>query len=382
MNQQYLDHAATSMPKDARVIAAMVECLQTGATPDRGNHPGSRQGAQQVRLARQRCAALLGDVDEQGIVFTLNATDSLNLVIKGLLQPGQSVVTTQVEHNSVSRPLRGLQARMGLSIQVAPAASNGVVDAAEVLERVRPDTRLVVMSHASNVTGAIQPVAVVGAALRRDFPRARLLVDAAQSAGYRTLNDVADVADFIAAAGHKGPGGPLGTGLLWVRPGCRLTGFREGGTGTDSDRWRQPDELPVALEGGSPNLPGIAGLSEAVRIRLEEDGLENVAAQRRQAVGRFLAAAADLPGLQLFGPEQQREPVFPLRLSSYSVDEASVLLETHCGIEQRSGLHCSPGTHQALGTYPEGTLRLSFGAHVGAGDVSAAVEALQGVQDF
>jgi selenocysteine lyase/cysteine desulfurase len=234
------------------------------------------------------------------------------------------------------------------------------------------------MTHASNVTGALQPVHAVGSALRAAKSPARFVVDVAQSAGYRRLDDVAEVADAIAVAGHKGPGGPLGTGFLWVKPDVDLVPFREGGTGTRSAEPLQPRDDPGAYEAGSPNVPGIAGLAAALRLRLAAGEIARIGERRRAVAAEFLARSAAIAGVKVFGPADaaQREPVFAVRVERLSVAEASLLLEKEFAIEQRAGLHCAPGTHHALGTAPDGTLRLSFGAHPVAAEVAAAVDAL------
>jgi len=375
----YLDHAATSLPKDPRVIDAVARALvDPGVAPDRGSSPRGRTARRILEEARRLAADLLSVPTPERIAFTLNATDALNLALKGLLEPGDEVVTTQVEHNSVVRPLRGLEQRAGIAVKVAPADAEGVVRAADVLALVTPRTRLVVMAHASNVTGALQPVVEVGRALRAAKSAARLVVDAAQSAGYRKLDDVAEVADAIAVAGHKGPGGPLGTGFLWVRPGVELVSLREGGTGTRSEEPLQPRDDPGAYEAGSPNVPGIAGLAVALRLRLAAGELERIAAARREIGADFLRRTQGLAGVRILGPTDaaRREPVFAVTVAGISVAEAAVVLEKEFGIEQRAGLHCAPGTHRALGTAPDGTLRFSFGAHPTADEVAAAVAAL------
>jgi selenocysteine lyase/cysteine desulfurase len=375
----YLDHASTSYPKDPRVVAAVAEALvEPGVAPDRGHSARGRESARILEQARARVAELLSVPSPERVTLALNATDALNLAIKGLVADGDEVVLTQVEHNSVVRPLHGLAKRRGVRLAVAPADARGVVRAEDVLELVTPRTRLVVMAHASNVTGALQPVAAVGRALRSSKGAPRLLVDVAQSAGYRPLDEVAEVTDLIAGAGHKGPGGPLGTGFLWTREGVTLASLREGGTGVKSEEPLQPTEYPGALEAGSPNVPGIAGLSQAIALRLEGGGLEAIAAARRAIGAEFLARAKGIEGVTVHGPSMDaREPVFPIRVRGLSVAEAAVLLEQRFGIEQRAGLHCAPGTHVALGTAFEGTLRLSFGARPASSEVDAAATALR-----
>ncbi len=375
----YLDHASTSFPKDPRVIEEVRRVMEVGATPHRGAHRSAREMEGLVDTARERMARLLGVSDADRITFTLNATDALNAAIKGVVGAGDRVVTTQVEHNSVLRPLNGLVRRANAQVDVVAASAEGVVSFEALRQALeKSPARLLVISHASNVTGALQPVEEIGTWLRERNSPTRLLVDAAQTAGYRSLAEVTEVADFVAVAGHKGPGGPLGTGVLWTRADQELPPWREGGTGTDSETSLQPDPWPEHLEAGTPNLPGIAGLSEAASLRLEQ-GLEQVAERRTQIVSRFLDAVAGLKGVQVFGPKvpTEREPVFPIRVDGYQTSEAAVILETSFGIQQRSGLHCAPEVHRALGTAGEGTLRLSYGALSEESEVDRAVAALQ-----
>ena len=378
----YLDHASTSYPKDPRVVAAVAAALvDPGVAPDRGGGGRGLQAARLLAQARMLIAELLAVGAHERVTLTLNATDALNLALKGVLARGDEVVTTAVEHNSVGRPLARLAATHGVVVRAAAADGTGVVAADAVLRLVTARTRLVVLGHASNVTGALQPVAAIGRALAA-APASRrplLLVDAAQTAGYRPLDEIAAVADLIAGAGHKGPGGPLGTGFLWVRDGVAVAPLREGGTGSRSEELLQPEEWPGALEAGSPNVPGIAGLVAAIELRLREATLTAVAAARAAATREFLDGVATIAGVDCLGPRdpRAREPVFPLRVRGYSVAESSALLEREFGIVQRAGLHCNPGVHQALSTFPEGTLRLSFGAGPTAAEVHATLAALR-----
>ena len=378
----YLDHASTSYPKDPRVVAAVAAALvDPGVAPDRGGGGRGVQAARLLTRARALIAELLAVGSAERVTLTLNATDALNLALKGVLAVGDEVVTITVEHNSVGRPLARLAVTHGIVTQAAAADGAGVVAADAVLRLVSPRTRLVVMGHASNVTGALQPVAAIGRGLAAmPLPRRPLLlVDVAQTAGYRPLDEVAAVADLVAGAGHKGPGGPLGTGFLWVRERVAIAPLREGGTGNRSEERLQPEEWPGALEAGSPNVPGIAGLATAIELRLRETTLAAVAAARAAATREFLAGMAAIDGVECHGPRDAaaREPVFPLRVRGYSVAESAALLEREFGIAQRAGLHCNPGVHQALSTFPEGTLRLSFGAAPTAAEVGAAIAALR-----
>ena len=374
----YFDHASTSHPKDPRVIDALVEAMGAAGSPGRGTHGGARRAEAGLQRARERARALLGTTRGE-VSFTLNATDALNLALKGFLRPGDEVVTTQVEHNSVLRPLRGMQRRHGLRLKVVPCDDAGRVSLEALRRAIGLRTRLVVIAHASNVTGALQPVAELGRWLRAKSPAPRLLVDAAQTAGYRDLREVSDVADLIAVAGHKGPGGPAGTGFLWRRSEVRLTPLREGGTGGSSESLHQPTVPPHDLEAGTQNYPGIVGLSEAIRIRLEEHGLGAVRRARTEFTRRFLEVIGEFESVRCWGPcdPSAREPVFPLQVRGMSVEEAGVLLELHAGITQRGGLHCAPGIHQALGTGEEGALRWSFGPFPGDKEIRRSRDTLR-----
>jgi len=379
---RYLDHASTSYPKEPRVVAAVAEALvDPGVAPDRGGGDHGRRAARIVDEARALVAELLGVGAKERVTLTLNATDALNLALKGCLRPGDEVVTTAVEHNSVARPLSRLARDLGVVVREAPADGEGRVDAAKLLALVTPRTRLVALAHASNVTGTLQPVAAIGRALRAATATRKplLLIDVAQSAGYRPLDEVGEVADLLAGAGHKGPGGPLGTGFLWTREEVVVAPLREGGTGTKSEEPLQPTDYPGALEAGSPNVPGIAGLAAALRIRLKEQRLAAVAAARAAACEQWLAALAAIDGVTLFGPRRaaEREPVFPILVRGLSVAEAGLLLEREFAIATRAGLHCNPGMHRAIGSGPEGTLRLSLGAAPCAAELDEAVAALR-----
>lgn len=378
----YLDHAATSWPKEPRVVEAMARALvEPGVAPDRGGGAAGRAAARAVAVARERVAALLAVDGPERVTFTLNATDALNLALKGALRAGDEAVTSTIEHNSVARPLARLEAEGGVVVRRVAADRFGRLAAADVLAAVTPRTRLVALSHASNVTGLRHPIAAIGAALRTQPVERRpwLLVDVAQSAGYRPLEEISAVADLLAGAGHKGPGGPLGTGFLWTREGVVLRPQREGGTGSRSEEPLQPSDWPGALEAGSPNVPGIVALAVAIEARLAGGGLAAIAAARAAATREFLARLRELDAVERFGPDDapSREPLFPLRVRGYTVAEAAALLESEFAIVQRAGLHCNPGTHRVLGTAPDGTLRLSFGHAPGAAEMERAVEALR-----
>jgi cysteine desulfurase / selenocysteine lyase len=302
----------------------------------------------------------------------------LHLAIQGLIRPGDHVVTTVCEHNSVLRPLRQLADERGVAVEHVRCNAEGVVSPADVLSAVAPRTKFVVVTHASNVTGALQPIAEIGEELRRRG--ITFVVDAAQSAGEIPLELDAWPVDFVAMPGHKGLLGPLGTGLLYVRPGCeeRLLSIRTGGTGTESRSTRQPTAMPDKFESGNLNVPGLVGLGAAAKW-LAARGVAAVREHALDLTARLLDGLAGVPGLAIVGPRsaESRLGVVSVRLEGYDPQELAAVLATSYGIECRAGLHCAPLMHRALETESVGgTLRLSCGPFTTVDDVNAAVAAL------
>lgn len=376
----YLDNAATSFPKPPGVAEALRRFVEElGASAGRGAY---REAVEAQRLLAQLRAALrtlLGARPEDHVIFTLNGTDALNFAIKSLVRPRAHVVTSVMDHNSVLRPLSALQRRIGVewtAVQVDPRTTR--IDPQAVADALRPETALVVLSHASNVTGVIQPLEAVGRLCReRSVPFA---VDAAQSAGHVPIEFARGPFDLLAAPGHKGLLGPLGTGVLLVRAGLedRLDTVREGGTGSASELPLQPDALPDKFEAGSHNLVGLAGLLVAVRWLLER-GVAALRAHEMELSRRFHERLAATPDVRRYGPcdAAERVGVFSVSVDGQSPTELSALLETQFGVLTRSGLHCAPLAHRTIGTLDAGgTTRLSFGPFTTADDVDAAADAL------
>lgn len=383
MQRRYFDNSATSFPKPPAVAEAMARfACECGASAGRGAYREARDCGQILSTCRHRVARLIGAESPERIVFALNCSEALVIAIRGLLNTAGCVhaITTAMDHNSVLRPLNALAGQTGLETTIVGADSRtGLVDPDDVRKALRPDTRLIAVVHVSNVTGTIQPVAEVAAIARE--AGAACLIDAAQSVGHVPIDVQAWGADFVAFPGHKGLLGPLGTGVLYVRPGAEalLPTMHEGGTGTLSELAEQPLTMPDKYEVGSHNAIGIAGLSEAVGWLLQR-GVENL---RDEAVARarqFLQAARDIEGLSVYGPGLDeldiRTGVFSIRLEGYSPAELADLLESRFGVLSRPGLHCAPLAHQTIGTYPQGTTRLSFGPFITAEDVEHVVGAL------
>ena len=376
----YLDNAATSWPKPPEVTAAVERFLrESGVAVGRGATQRGGELQQTVDRCRLRAARLLGASSSRQVVFAFNGTDALNLALHGLLQPGDHVVTTDIEHNSVLRPLAALRQRIGIDVDYVPPQPDSVVSAERLAESLRPTTRLVAISHVSNVTGAIQPVAEIVAAAKS--VGARTLIDAAQSAGHLPIDVQSLEVDLLACSGHKGLLGTLGTGLLYIAPGieAELESVRQGGTGTSSEDESQPTSLPDKYESGNHNAPGLVGL-EAALTWIESNTVVELRRHEQELVTQLHLGFADISGVTLFGPESadERSGVLSVCIDGFDPQEAAAILDSHYGIECRAGLHCAPRMHQALGTCDRGgTVRLSPGAFNTPDEIEATIAAVR-----
>lgn len=368
----YLNNAATTWPKPSEVVMAVqAALLSPPAEPGRGVRVGDP-----VRSCREALASLFGVADPDRVCLLPSATYGLNLAIRGLLEvhAGSHAVATLLDHNSVLRPLHHLARDRALSLTLVPPDSHGRIRPGAVLEALRPETRLVVMPHASNVTGAVQPVEEIAAALAPQG--VALLIDAAQSAGVIPIHlDAQPGRVFVALAGHKGLYGPTGTGALLL-PDAELPPLWVGGTGVRSQSLYHPEELPLRLEAGTPNLPGLAGLRAGVAF-VKQETVEHLGAHRHRCVQRLREALAHRPSLRLlpWPDEDGRAGVLSLCWDRASPAELAHLLFEGFDIETRSGLHCAPLAHPALGTHPQGTLRVSVSSETRDADLDAFVEA-------
>jgi len=357
----YLDNAATSWPKPEGVIAAMEKYLREyGANPGRGGHRLSLAAGRVVMETRELLAQLINAEDPAQIIFTANATMALNQAIKGCLSPGDHVITSSMEHNSVVRPLKALEEWGGETTKLACNA-DGSFPLEELEGNIKENTRLIILTHASNVTGTIMPVAEVGRIARRH--KLLFLVDAAQSLGILPV-DVQEMGiDLLAFPGHKGLFGPPGTGGLYIRPGLHLRPLLEGGTGSQSGSLLQPETLPDRYESGTLNAVGIAGLGAGVKFVLAE-GIGRIREHEQRLVGRLLRGLDTIPGIVVYGVRDsaRQAPVVSFTIRNYDPGEVAVILDQVFGIACRAGLHCAPDAHRTLGTLAGGgTVRLSPG---------------------
>lgn len=376
----YLDNAATSWPKPECVYdAANYYMREIGGPNGRSGYREALASNRIVERARQGVAELIGADDPLEIVFGYSGTDMLNLAIRGVVRAGDHVVTTVCEHNSVLRPLRMLRELAGIDVTYVPCDGEGFVSPDDVKQALRPNTRLVAVVHASNVTGAIQPIAEIGRNVREHG--AYYLVDAAQSLGHVPI-DVANVqVDLLAAPGHKGLLGPLGTGVLYIRPGVEraLAPLRYGGTGTQSDEDRQPDELPDKYEPGNHNLVGLAGLAASTEY-LRNETIEAIYDHHSKITARLVAGLRDIDGITIHGPQSGRDnaSVVSISVEGYDPQELAAILDASHRIQVRAGLHCAPRMHESLGTTASGgTLRLSPGFATSFDEIDRVVGVMQ-----
>lgn len=378
----YLDHAATTWPKPECVYdAANHFAREIGVAAGRGNHGAARAAADIVDQARLHVAKLLGVSHPRYIALTSGCTASLNMALHGFLKPGDHVVTTVTEHNSVLRPLHHLK-RQGIHVSYVDCDQAGYVDPRDILSAVESATRLVVVNHASNVTGAIQKVEEFGPTLRsRGIP---LLVDAAQSLGTVDLQVESMGIALLAAPGHKGLMGPLGTGILYAAPEYheRLQPILQGGTGTESEQEEQPTSWPERMEAGSLNTPAIAGLAAGVNYLLRRT-VASIRNAHNEQTAAFLDGLLSSGVWTLWGSRsiQDRVAVISVTANQLNPHELASLLDSHFGIQTRAGLHCAPRIHQRMGTLSSGgTLRFSLGATSGPQDLQQAMDALKSIQ--
>lgn len=374
----YLDNAATSWPKPDSVYQAMQKFMsEIGCSPGRGGYEGALQAGRLVLDARIRLADLFKVSTPEHIVFTHNATHALNYAFKGLLHPGDHVLTSAMEHNAVVRPLRHMAQEGVISLDIVPCSPEGLIDVAALEALIRADTRMLVATHASNVTGTLQPVDRMGQiAVKHNL---YYIIDAAQTAGIYSMDLSALHADVIVFTGHKALLGPAGTGgmALSTRAGHEMRPLLQGGTGSTSDLEYQPPFLPDKLESGTLNTPGIVGLRAGVAY-VQDKGLSHIRAYQQGLTRQLTAGLRQLPRITVYGPQDAL-----LQASTVSIDvkgedlgEMSYILDDTYGIMTRSGLHCAPLAHKTIGTFPKGTLRFSIGYFNTCDEIDYVLEVL------
>ncbi len=371
----YLDSAATSLHKPPGVAEAVAAAIGSLGNPARGAYDAALEAGRRVYLTRRKLAALFGCPRPDHVVFCANATEALNIALYGLLGPGERAVTTDLEHNSVLRPLYDLQSR-GMELEILPADRQGRVDYHRLEEMISPGTRAVVCTHASNLTGNTLDLPRIAALAHSQG--ALLVVDAAQSAGVLPIDMEAMGIDLLCFTGHKGLMGPQGTGGLCIRPGVELRPFKRGGSGVHSYDPGQPMEYPTRLEAGTLNAHGIAGLSAALDYIIAA-GQESLYSREHARMLEFYRGIRDIDGVTVYGDFSQplRAGIVSLNIGELDSAQAADLLATEFDIGVRAGAHCAPRMHRALGTEERGAVRFSFSPFTTPQEVAAAIEAVK-----
>lgn len=374
----YLDNAATSFPKPETVYRAVDQTQRlVGANPGRGGHRLSLEASRIIFATREALADFFGIADAARISFAANATEAINVALFGLLRPGDRVVTSTMEHNAVTRPLRALQER-GVTVDKVQTDRRGFVDPAAIRQACTETTRMVVLSHCSNVTGTLQPIEEIGPWCRREG--VLFLVDAAQSAGLFAIDVEAMGIDLLAAPGHKGLMGPQGTGFLYVREGLNPAPLIYGGTGGNSHSELPPDAMPERFESGTLNTPALAGLKAAVDF-LGGKGIAAVRKHESALISRLVHGLRRIPGVQIYGPLEPacHGGAVSFNLAGRDPSEVGFLLDRDHGVLTRVGLHCAPDAHRTIGTFPRGTVRISPGFFTQSDEIDHLLAALSSI---
>lgn len=375
----YLDNSATSFPKPPQVYERMDRFYRSfGVNPGRSGYDMCIEAGDLVEDTRRLLASFFGGSEPERLVFGLNSTDSLNLAIFGLLGPDDHAITSKLDHNSSLRPLWHLQGA-GMALEHVDFDGQGYIDPDDVIRRIRPNTRAVVLNHGSNVIGTVQPVAAIGRACRERG--VALVLDVSQTAGMVPV-DLDDLsADVICFTGHKSLMGPMGTGGMLVRPGIELRHTRAGGTGVRSVERRHLDEYPFRMEYGTPNLPGLAGLNAGVRWVLEQ-GLGEIHAHELGLWRRLRDGLAAIPGVRLYCQQRERDRIAVLlfNVQGFIAGDVGTLLDVDHDIAARTGLHCAPMVHESLGTdRVKGGVRFGIGPFNTTDHIDQAIAAVAAI---
>lgn len=377
----YLDNAATSWPKPTEVLKAMTEVLErAGGNPGRSGHRLSIAAARVIYDTREKIARFFGISNSLRVIFTGNATYAINLALKGILKPGDHVVTSSMEHNSVMRPLRNLE-KQGVRLSIVPCAADGSLDVKDLEKAVSSTAKLVVVTHASNVVGTILPLAEIASMTHQ--AGALLLVDAAQTAGAIPIDVKAMGIDLLAFTGHKELQGPPGIGGLVIADHVdvsRVEPLIQGGTGSHSDSEEQPDDLPDKFESGTANLVGIAGLGAGLKW-VTDRGIDEIRNHLKKLSQTLIDGLSVLPKVKVYGtldPERSIT-IISFTVAGKQVSEVGLRLDEEYGVLSRVGLHCAPLAHKTIGSFPEGTVRLSPGLFTTMNDIQEAIQAISKV---
>lgn len=370
----YMDNAATTMHKPKEVIDAVVVAMSSMGNAGRGVNEASLSASRLIYDTREKLCRLFGAEDPRQIVFTANSTESLNIAIKGILNPGDHVIATMLEHNSVLRPLYEME-KKGVRLTIVKSNPEGTLDLADIENAIAPDTKMIVCTNGSNLTGNyIDPEPIGTLAREKGIV---FVVDASQTAGVFPIDVQKMKIDVLCFTGHKGMLGPQGTGGMYVRKGLSVRPLLSGGSGVQTYSKTHPTEMPTALEAGTLNGHGIAGLHAAVEY-LEKTGVDTIRAREQDLMWRFYEGVKEIPGVKVYGDfsTKNRCAIVTLNIGDYDSSEVSDELLTEYGISTRSGGHCAPLMHEALGTVEQGAVRFSFSHYNTEEEVDTAIRAI------
>ena len=372
----YLDNAATTFPKPEAVYNAMMDCMKNYcANPGRAGHKLAMKAAREIYDTRENIAKLFNIDNPMNIVFTNNATDSLNLAIKGVVNKGDHIITTSMEHNSVIRPIKALE-KVGVENTIVQCDEQGFLNIDDLEKSIKPNTKLIVTTHASNVCGTLIDIKSISEIANKH--NILYLIDASQTVGVYDI-DLKDIkADMLAAPGHKGLLGPQGTGILYIREGLNIDILKEGGTGSRSEDLFQPDLFPDKYESGTHNTPGIVGLNEGVKFIFKE-GIDKIKEHEEELCKYMLERLEEVPNIIIYGPKDanKRASVISINIGNMDSGEITFLLDSEYNIATRSGIHCAPLAHKTLGTLEQGAVRFSIGYFNTKEEIDKAINALK-----
>lgn len=371
----YMDNAATTMRKPKEVAEAVMQAMGSMGNAGRGAHSAALDASRIIYDTREMLCRLFNGTNPKQVVFTSNSTESLNIAIRGLLEPGDHVITTMLEHNSVLRPLYELEER-GLALTIIKSDTRGCISYEEMEHAIRPETKAIICTNGSNLTGNLIDIERVGAIAKQHG--LLFIVDASQTAGVFPIDVQRMHIDVLCFTGHKSLLGPQGTGGMYVREGLRIRPLKTGGSGVQTYNRRQPAEMPTALEAGTLNGHGIAGLHAAL-LYLSRTGIDTIRSFEQDLMWRFYEGVKDIEGVKVYGDFSTKErcPIVTLNIGDYDSSEVSDELLTEYNISTRPGAHCAPLMHEALGTVEQGAVRFSFSHYNTKEEVDEAIEAVR-----
>lgn len=377
----YLDNGATSFPKPEEVYRSVYNTMMNfGGNPGRSGHKMALEAGRLIHDTREKVANFFNIDNPMNIVFTLNATDSLNMAIKGFLREGDHAIITSMEHNSVVRPIKKLEKEGKIKLDIVKCDKEGNLDIIDIKKLIKVNTRLIVTTHASNVTGTILPVEKIGVLAKEK--NITYMLDSAQTAGIYPIDVKKMNIDILAFTGHKSLLGLQGVGGLYIRNGVDIETFREGGTGSSSESLFHPNIMPDKLEAGTPNTPGIVGLGAGIDF-IESVGIENIRSKEKDLTEYFLDKLKKLDSVTIYGKSsaENRCPVVSINIGEEDSSEISYILDEVYNIATRPGLHCSPLAHTTIGTLERGTVRFSFGYYNTKEEIDYVIDSIRDITE-